>query len=98
MLKVESVQQAWQQWLNKLPPNRRDDDDVQEIRWMIEELRVSFFAQQLGTPVSDLGQTRVAGDGANYAVARLVVPGGAALTGATRLSLYPRQSKSRPSL
>lgn len=50
MLKVESVQQAWQQWLNKLPPNRRDDDDVQEIRWMIEELRVSFFAQQLGTP------------------------------------------------
>ena len=22
----------------------------EEIRWMIEELRVSFFAQQLGTP------------------------------------------------
>ncbi len=44
MLKVESVQQAWQQWLNKLPPNRREDDDVREIRWMIEELRVSFFA------------------------------------------------------
>ncbi|WP_230582729.1 ATP-dependent RNA helicase HrpA, partial [Cronobacter malonaticus] len=55
MLKVEAVQQAWQQWLNKLPPARRDDDDVQEIRWMIEELRVSYFAQQLGTPypVSD---------------------------------------------
>ena len=50
MLKVESVQQAWQQWLNKLPPARRDDADVQEIRWMIEELRVSYFAQQLGTP------------------------------------------------
>ena len=50
MLKVESVQQAWQQWLNKLPPSRREDDDVKEIRWMIEELRVSFFAQQLGTP------------------------------------------------
>ncbi len=44
------MQQAWQQWLNKLPPNRRGDDDVREIRWMIEELRVSFFAQQLGTP------------------------------------------------
>ncbi|EOC0786193.1 ATP-dependent RNA helicase HrpA, partial [Cronobacter sakazakii] len=55
MLKVEAVQQAWQQWLNKLPLARRDDDDVQEIRWMIEELRVSYFAQQLGTPypVSD---------------------------------------------
>ena len=23
---------------------------MKEIRWMIEELRVSFFAQQLGTP------------------------------------------------
>ena len=35
---------------NKLPPQRRQDDDVQEIRWMIEELRGSLFAQQLGTP------------------------------------------------
>ena len=50
MLKVESVQQAWQQWLNKLSPTRREQDDVAEIRWMIEELRVSYFAQQLGTP------------------------------------------------
>ena len=50
MLKVDSVQQAWQQWFNKLPPARREDDDVKEIRWMIEELRVSYFAQQLGTP------------------------------------------------
>ena len=50
MLKVEQVQQAWQIWLNKLPAVRRDDEDVQAIRWMIEELRVSYFAQQLGTP------------------------------------------------
>lgn len=50
MLKVDSVQQARQQWFNKLPPARREDDDVKEIRWMIEELRVSYFAQQLGTP------------------------------------------------
>ncbi|AFJ47211.1 ATP-dependent helicase [Shimwellia blattae DSM 4481 = NBRC 105725] len=55
MLKIEQVQQAWQPWLHKLPASRRDDDDVQAIRWMIEELRVSYFAQQLGTayPVSD---------------------------------------------
>ncbi|PWC16320.1 ATP-dependent RNA helicase HrpA [Brenneria corticis] len=55
MLKVEQVQQAWRQWCNKLPVERRDDDDVQAVRWMIEELRVSYFAQQLGTPfpVSD---------------------------------------------
>ena len=50
MLKVENVQQAWQQWINKLTPARREDEDVKEIRWMIEELRVSYFAQQLGTP------------------------------------------------
>ncbi|WP_244201050.1 ATP-dependent RNA helicase HrpA [Lonsdalea britannica] len=50
MLKVEQVRQAWQQWLNKLPPERQEDDEVKAIRWMIEELRVSYFAQQLGTP------------------------------------------------
>ncbi|HBV40938.1 MAG TPA: ATP-dependent RNA helicase HrpA, partial [Erwinia sp.] len=50
MVKVEKAQQAWQSWFNKLPPVRRDDEDVKEIRWMIEELRVSYFAQQLGTP------------------------------------------------
>ncbi|UWS31148.1 ATP-dependent RNA helicase HrpA [Erwinia pyrifoliae] len=50
MLKVESVQQVWSSWLDKLPPQRKDDVDVQDIRWMIEELRVSLFAQQLGTP------------------------------------------------
>ena len=50
MLKVEQVRQAWQQWWHSVPPERRDDDDVKSIRWMIEELRVSYFAQQLGTP------------------------------------------------
>lgn len=55
MLKVEQVQQAWLQWLNKLPPARRDEPQVVAVRWMVEELRVSYFAQQLGTPypVSD---------------------------------------------
>jgi len=50
MLRVEQVQQAWQQWLHKLPESRRHNEDVLAIRWMIEELRVSYFAQQLGTP------------------------------------------------
>ncbi len=50
MLKVDQLQQVWQQWLNKLPPARRDDADIADVRWMIEELRVSLFAQQLGTP------------------------------------------------
>nr|WP_250635973.1 DUF3418 domain-containing protein [Candidatus Sodalis pierantonius] len=34
----------------KLPAARREEEAVADIRWMIEELRVSFFAQQLGTP------------------------------------------------
>ncbi len=50
MLKVESIEKQWQQWLNKLPPVRQQSEDVKEVRWMIEELRVSYFAQQLGTP------------------------------------------------
>lgn len=50
MLRVGQVQQAWQQWLNKLPPTRQQDDEVKALRWMIEELRVSLFAQHLGTP------------------------------------------------
>ena len=50
MLRVEQVQQAWQQWLNKLPPKRQQEEEVKAVRWMLEELRVSLFAQQLGTP------------------------------------------------
>ncbi|WP_114195164.1 ATP-dependent RNA helicase HrpA [Edaphovirga cremea] len=50
MLKVEHVQKTWQQWLTKLPPAKMELDEVKEVRWMIEELRVSYFAQQLGTP------------------------------------------------
>lgn len=55
MLKVEKLQQTWSSWLHKLPQTRREDADVQDVRWMIEELRVSYFAQQLGTrfPVSE---------------------------------------------
>ncbi|HEY9240678.1 MAG TPA: DUF3418 domain-containing protein, partial [Streptosporangiaceae bacterium] len=38
-----------------LPPSRRQTADVQAVRWMIEEFRVSLFAQMLGTrgPVSE---------------------------------------------
>ncbi|WP_294906636.1 ATP-dependent RNA helicase HrpA [Tatumella sp. UBA2305] len=50
MLKLQAVEQQWQQWRSKLPPQQQDDEDVIAIRWMLEELRVSLFAQQLGTP------------------------------------------------
>ncbi|WP_206194039.1 ATP-dependent RNA helicase HrpA [Serratia microhaemolytica] len=50
LLRVEQVQTAWQQWLNKLPEKRQQHEEIKAVRWMIEELRVSLFAQQLGTP------------------------------------------------
>lgn len=55
MLRVEQVQEAYKQLLSKLPKSKPMPDEVQEIRYMIEELRVSLFAQQLGTkyPISD---------------------------------------------
>jgi ATP-dependent helicase HrpA len=55
MLKIESVNSDYQELLNKLPKGAEIPESVKEIRWMIEELRVSYFAQQLGTPypVSD---------------------------------------------
>ncbi|MDO4760719.1 MAG: ATP-dependent RNA helicase HrpA [Corynebacterium sp.] len=35
--------------LSKLPPNRSKTTAVKDIQWMMQELRVSFFAQRLGT-------------------------------------------------
>ncbi|TWP35207.1 ATP-dependent RNA helicase HrpA [Leekyejoonella antrihumi] len=37
--------------LEQLPRTRRTDSDVVELRWLVEELRVSLFAPQVGTPV-----------------------------------------------
>ena len=50
MLKVQSVEQEYQQLKNKLPKGQPVPVEVCDIRWMLEELRVSFFAQTLGTP------------------------------------------------
>jgi ATP-dependent helicase HrpA len=52
---VQRVTDALQQTLAGLPPGSARRPDVQAVRWMIEELRVSLFAQTLGThgPVSE---------------------------------------------
>lgn len=50
MLKVQAVEQQYQQLLAKLPKGLPVPDEVDNIRWMLQELRVSFFAQALGTP------------------------------------------------
>jgi ATP-dependent helicase HrpA len=50
MARVRVVQQAYDELIRALPTGRAAEDDVQTIRWQIEELRVSLWAQQLGTP------------------------------------------------
>ncbi|GAB2469628.1 ATP-dependent RNA helicase HrpA [Streptosporangium sandarakinum] len=50
MYKLHDIEDEYHDLVEKLPPARRADDDVREVRWMIQELRVSYFAQTLGTP------------------------------------------------
>ncbi len=53
-LDIGELEAAYQQARRLLPPEMLDDSSVLEIRWMLEELRISFFAQGLRTkyPVS----------------------------------------------
>jgi ATP-dependent helicase HrpA len=44
------VESEYKALLAKIPKSQLIPAEVANIRWMIEELRVSFFAQQLGTP------------------------------------------------
>jgi ATP-dependent helicase HrpA len=55
MASVHAVQAAYDELRQALSPARAAADDVRDIAWMIEELRVSLWAQQLGTarPVSE---------------------------------------------
>jgi ATP-dependent helicase HrpA len=49
---VQAVTAEVQKWRAGLPAARRADPfdaEVADVRWMVEELRVSLFAQQLGT-------------------------------------------------
>jgi len=48
---VQRVTAEYQTVLRELGPTARSRPDLQAIRWLIEELRVSLFAQVLGTPV-----------------------------------------------
>ncbi|MFE3636949.1 ATP-dependent RNA helicase HrpA [Streptomyces cellostaticus] len=55
MEKVHEMQDEYAWLLEQLPQGRPVPRQVLDIRWMIEELRVSYFAHALGTayPVSD---------------------------------------------
>ncbi|NYG56893.1 ATP-dependent RNA helicase HrpA [Nocardioides perillae] len=52
---VASLQDAWLHQVAALPPGRPPGAGLRQVRWMLEEYRVSLWAQQLGTdgPVSD---------------------------------------------
>ncbi|KEY91233.1 ATP-dependent RNA helicase hrpA [Candidatus Photodesmus blepharus] len=49
MLKIESLNNDYKKLLHNIPKGVIVPENVKVIRWMIEELRVSYFAQQLGT-------------------------------------------------
>ncbi|HEU4567008.1 MAG TPA: ATP-dependent RNA helicase HrpA [Marmoricola sp.] len=52
---VDPLQQAWQHRVDALPPGRPPGEALTRVRWLLEEYRVSLWAQHLGTaaPVSD---------------------------------------------
>jgi ATP-dependent helicase HrpA len=50
---ADQVAYVWEEYrrtLDRLPAAVAESDAARRIRWMIEELRVSYFAQALGTP------------------------------------------------
>jgi ATP-dependent helicase HrpA len=51
MAVVHRVQDAYDDALAALPAHARSGRAARDIRWMTEELRVSLFAQTIGTPV-----------------------------------------------
>jgi len=58
MATANRAEQAYRQALAALPASRRTGDDVAAVRWMLQELRVSLFAQTLGTP-TPVSETRI---------------------------------------
>ena len=55
MAQLHEIEQEYRELRTELPAGGPADEGLREIRWMLEELRVNFFAQSLGTayPVSD---------------------------------------------
>ncbi|HEX8928052.1 MAG TPA: ATP-dependent RNA helicase HrpA, partial [Actinomycetota bacterium] len=47
---VQALEDDYQQLLDRVPAGRQPGEALREIRWMLEELRISYFAQPLGTP------------------------------------------------
>jgi len=52
---VGQVEREYRQLLDQVPAGHTVPAGLRDVRWMLEELRVNYFAQSLGTPypVSD---------------------------------------------
>ncbi len=55
MDQISELQEAWLHRVAALPDRRPQGEALRQVRWMLEEYRISLWAQQLGTahPVSD---------------------------------------------
>ncbi|MGH6654384.1 MAG: DUF3418 domain-containing protein, partial [Actinocrinis sp.] len=55
LAKIRQLQSEYEAALERVPRGRRPSAELRQARWMLEELRVSLFAQQIGTayPVSE---------------------------------------------
>jgi ATP-dependent helicase HrpA len=55
LAKIQQLEEEYDAALARVPRGRRPGPQLRQARWMLEELRVSLFAQQLGTayPVSE---------------------------------------------
>jgi ATP-dependent helicase HrpA len=54
MREMGELQQRWEQWHMQYQRSGRLDERIEELRWALEELRISLFSQELGTayPIS----------------------------------------------
>jgi ATP-dependent helicase HrpA len=80
MVVVQRVERAYREAVAGFSALRREDPDVRAVRWMLEELRVSLFAQTLGTP-APVSENRVMAAIARIAGDRHLVVSGAAGAG-----------------
>ena len=46
---IDAIEGEYADLLDELDPLERDRADVREIGWLVEELRISLFAQSVGT-------------------------------------------------
>ena len=54
MSEMRDIYQRWQAWQIRLQSQQRQDERIEEVHWMLEELRISLFSQELKTayPIS----------------------------------------------